>query len=1161
MRFESLTIEKYGLLDSRTLTFPASPGLVVIYGPNEAGKSTSLEAITDFLFGVQERTPRGQVFGNDSIRLSAALALADGSRLSLKRRKGRGRTLIDPAGQAVEDAVLTRFLGSTGRDRFGSLFGLDHVSLRSGGEHLLAADGDIGRLILEAGGGLRGLVEIIDELGAQAASLFDTRRKSDRRFYIGLDAFEAADKAVRDGLMTREAFDQARQRCAAAQETLDTLRAGERAITEETLRLDRLVRVVPTIRERDRLVEDLAAFSDLQALPDGFAEVCETALKSFETAELSLREADGRCGALQARIDALISPVGLLEVEAAIRDAGEAAIHVGKAREDRVNRDVELAELSDKLKIVRNVVGLADDAALDAAAPPPEAIAAVQRLAAQGLERRGKIASLGEERAREIRTLDSIAARQGQRRAAFAHEPFGILAADFANLAAVIGVAETKARQAAQTMATIDAGLVRHRFADIDALSAWSCPDAAVIQSEIDRRGVIMAEQARVLDRIAGETERHDNAVAEIERSLAGEEPPSDVAIARTRAERDRLWDEIKARYLSPDGEAVRARPISDRLAEVELKQRHTRHADDLADRKSVEAGRVAALDRALREKSASAAALAALMHQQAGLDGQLAAAIIAWNAAWPDVAERDLELGNLKALTAGRDALLTQCAVWRSEIEDAEAQAASIAPRLAALAEAEARLGLAADGTLTARIIAATRAIKKHDDAYADYRQDESALCDIELKVRGIDEALALLMRSDAEWRGLWAPAARALGLSEPVALERANEIATQWATATGLLDGVRTTRRRLQRMDEDEAALRAAVSAIAGSVGFPLPDDAVAAARMLAERLEAARGIRIERESLNQQLIALSVERDQKSGEADIARAALAGLCREATCEQSALAALAERCRARTAMSDRLTSLAETIAQLGDGLSVEVLREQWADRDLDVITARSRQLEGEAVGLIDLVEAARGALQDRTRDLTTLSAAAGVNVAVAERERATAEIHGVLERYIELALAEELLRAAMDRVREQQKDPLLARAGALFAEATAGAFAGIETEIDGKGLPVVVGRRASSERVPVAIMSDGVRDQLFLSFRIASIEQYCRAAEPLPFIADDLLVHFDDDRGVAALGLLAELGKTTQVLVFTHHRHVRDAASVLVADNRAAVIELSTV
>lgn len=39
MRFESFTIEKYGLIDNRTLHFPLDPGLLVIYGPNEAGKA------------------------------------------------------------------------------------------------------------------------------------------------------------------------------------------------------------------------------------------------------------------------------------------------------------------------------------------------------------------------------------------------------------------------------------------------------------------------------------------------------------------------------------------------------------------------------------------------------------------------------------------------------------------------------------------------------------------------------------------------------------------------------------------------------------------------------------------------------------------------------------------------------------------------------------------------------------------------------------------------------------------------------------------------------------------------------------------------------------------------------------------------------------------
>jgi uncharacterized protein YhaN len=87
---------------------------------------------------------------------------------------------------------------------------------------------------------------------------------------------------------------------------------------------------------------------------------------------------------------------------------------------------------------------------------------------------------------------------------------------------------------------------------------------------------------------------------------------------------------------------------------------------------------------------------------------------------------------------------------------------------------------------------------------------------------------------------------------------------------------------------------------------------------------------------------------------------------------------------------------------------------------------------------------------------------------------------------------------------------------------------------------------------------MSDGTRDQLYLAFRIASIERHAQAAEPLPFIADDLLVHFDDDRGAAALNLLAELGKSTQVLLFTHHRSMKAAAAPLVAQGLAAIRDL---
>ncbi len=69
---------------------------------------------------------------------------------------------------------------------------------------------------------------------------------------------------------------------------------------------------------------------------------------------------------------------------------------------------------------------------------------------------------------------------------------------------------------------------------------------------------------------------------------------------------------------------------------------------------------------------------------------------------------------------------------------------------------------------------------------------------------------------------------------------------------------------------------------------------------------------------------------------------------------------------------------------------------------------------------------------------------------------------------------------------------------------------------------------------------MSQGTRDQLFLSLRLAAIEQHIDGRGPMPVIVDDLLVQFDDDRAVATLTVLNELSAKTQVLFFTHHRHL---------------------
>jgi uncharacterized protein YhaN len=179
-------------------------------------------------------------------------------------------------------------------------------------------------------------------------------------------------------------------------------------------------------------------------------------------------------------------------------------------------------------------------------------------------------------------------------------------------------------------------------------------------------------------------------------------------------------------------------------------------------------------------------------------------------------------------------------------------------------------------------------------------------------------------------------------------------------------------------------------------------------------------------------------------------------------------------------------------------------------------------------------------------------------VNRAIVERESARADMHAALERYLELSLASDLIAEAMATVRAEQQDPLIARASVLFAAMTEREFVGIETDVDESGAPVVKGKRANGETESVARLSDGTRDQLFLAFRLASLESYGESAEPLPFVADDILVHFDGPRARATLELLADFGKRNQMLLFTHEDSVRDAAAELVKEGRANLVEL---
>ena len=161
----------------------------------------------------------------------------------------------------------------------------------------------------------------------------------------------------------------------------------------------------------------------------------------------------------------------------------------------------------------------------------------------------------------------------------------------------------------------------------------------------------------------------------------------------------------------------------------------------------------------------------------------------------------------------------------------------------------------------------------------------------------------------------------------------------------------------------------------------------------------------------------------------------------------------------------------------------------------------------------------------------------------------------------YATLVLAEAVLARAIDRYRERNKSELFETASRLFGRLTCGRFTGLEIERDENDDQFLVGVRpdgVTPERVTITGMSDGTRDQLYLALRLAHLEKHVTDHGPFPIIIDDLLLAFDDARARAALECLTDLSCRTQVVFFTHHRHLRDMASESVFQGQIGILEL---
>jgi uncharacterized protein YhaN len=251
MRIRRLDLLRYGHFTNADFDLPAHrPDFHMVYGLNEAGKSTALSAIEDLLFGIPHNTPHNFLHDYGSLRVGA-LVEADERSLEFRRRKGNRDTLMtcNDAPMPAGEAALGAFLGGADRRFFTRMFCLDHARLRQGGREILEAQDDVGQILYSAAAGIVGLREQIGKMNDEANALW-ARRASQRKYNLADERLKAAEHAVREHTVTASQWHDLRNALEAANVAYGDIDLDIQTKSAEARKLTRIRRVCRHVRAR-----------------------------------------------------------------------------------------------------------------------------------------------------------------------------------------------------------------------------------------------------------------------------------------------------------------------------------------------------------------------------------------------------------------------------------------------------------------------------------------------------------------------------------------------------------------------------------------------------------------------------------------------------------------------------------------------------------------------------------------------------------------------------------------------------------------------------------------------------------------------------------------------------------------------------------------------
>lgn len=1154
LRFDLLA---FGPFTRQSLTLAdGEEGLHIVYGPNEAGKTSTLRALRSLLYGFDPRSPDSFLHPYKDLRVGAVLRGPDGAELECIRRKGNKNTLrAGDDAEIVDEARLAHWLGGVTAEGFCQQFGIDHAQLVSGGKEIVAGGGEIGQILFAAASGFAQLHEVRRGLAAEADALF-TSRSTDKPINKALTAIKENRQIIQQAQLRPETWVNCHDQLQADEQREKDLESQQRTLGAALARLERIDRACPDISDHERTLRQLDDLRDTPILASDFGGRLAHAEKQWREAELRQQEAVQSIAEWTKEMDGLeVCEAVIARTEFIEPLSKSLAVH--QQAEDDSQRILvpQREQLLREAKEILHDLGRDD---LDVENADELRLTAEERKRVQRLG--GEYASLTERRElsqqRERKLQESLAVLDEELRNLPPSRDTAPLRHTLARLQKQGGLATRlvqleKELKRVQKQAQIDLKKLPLWDRSLEALEAIPLPSPETISQFEQRLDEARNEVKRLAEQLADARRQLEDTDEKLRQLGLQQDVPTEEDLAAARARRDEGWRLIRAALRSEKVEdaALYIAAFADAESLEAAFEKSVQQADEVADRLRREAERVGVKSQLMAQRAKQEQRLEDLTAELESADGRQKQCRVEWTQQWQPAGIEPLSPREMRAWTARHGELVAAVEAIREQSDEANSVRLQIEKYCGELHECLAKLDIYPEWTNSHLddLVAMSEAVLEEAEFNENQRRqlDRDAARqrrEFETASDDVRQARSALQ----QWRVHWTEATQRLRLRDDSDPNVANEVLT---TIENLFDKIHKAKALTVRIEAIAVNAERFAHNVKNVCNGAAPDlvglPYATATTELHQRLEKAKKARDRLADLQKQQASAQKRLEASQQQLLTAQAELDALCKEAGCKSPGeLRTIERQAQQKRELQRRLEEIEARLHREAAGKTLADFVQEALSEDPDQLPTTIARLRQQIQDGADELRRTRDRMIREKLELENMDGNARAADAQEMAEQLLAQLRDDAERYVRLRLAAEVLHHAIQRYREKNQGPVLSRASELFQALTLGSFRGLKVDYNEAGQPVLVGQRDSGQSVRVDGMSDGSCDQLYLALRLASLEHYLDDHPPLPFIVDDILITFDDDRAVAALRALGELSRRTQVIFFTHHRRLVELA-----------------